>query len=145
MENFIKYTSEAEAKAAISAALLREDWQDFFCKDKHGEIIQYFFDEESVAKMARFTPIGMFDTEEDCQRLLKSFIAEKIDSVARFVARRGPLSSITAVYENAVGAVYAVNEENNLIKMPCYRINAILSRNRSAELGFCISAFSPIV
>lgn len=145
MANLFRYENAEEAKTAINTAVLDKNWKDILCKDKNGHAMQYYFDKREIAKVAQTLPSGMFDSQDVCDNLLRNCILDNIDAIAKFVAGRGPLRSITTEYDNVVGYVVQFVSDTQVTKTPCYNLNMILCRNDKTPAGFYVSDFTPVL
>lgn len=145
MSNIFKYETAEEAKKAIMSVILSKDWKNTLCKDKNGNEIEYYFDRRAIAKIAQTVPAGMFESQEVCDNLLLNCLLDNVDAIAKFVAGRGPLKSITTEYDNVVGYVVQFVSDTQVTQTPCYQINMMISRNDKSVAGFYVSDFSPVL
>ena len=145
MANIFRYENTDEAKKAIMSVILNKDWKQNICQDKSGNEIQYYFDRLAIAKIAQTLPTGMFESQEVCDNLLQNCILDNIDTIATFVAGKGPLKSITTEYDNVIGYVVQFVSDTQVSQTPCYNLNMIICRNDKTIAGFYVSDFTPVL
>ena len=145
MNNIFRYDTVEEAKSAIMKSVLANNWKEQLCKNKDGDDIQYYFEPKSVSRMASIMPMGIFKSQDECDNLLRNCILDNVDAIAKFVAGKGPLKSITTEYDNTVGSVVQYQDGFKISEVKCNTLNMVVCRNDKITAGFYVSDFTPVL
>ena len=136
------YKQRSNLKDCIINDTTSHDWKDIFCKDKNGNIQDFFIDEDTAKKMTEDgIALGCFYSEESYENILKKTIGNYADSIINFIESKRPIKTITVEYTDNIGFVLENNQKRNT-----NRISFVLIKDKtnSTKYGFIISNFVPI-
>ena len=93
MSNFLKYETPEDVKREILTILQKSNWKEILCTTPKGTYVNPYQEARAVVVSAKLAPVGMFESEDFCEALLKQTIVENLDGLARFVMKGMPMKN----------------------------------------------------
>ena len=148
MARYTPFANIEDARTALRAWLDDPQWRQLLCVDHKGEEVQIFFDRESVEKITRAGWVewcGGFFSREECDRMLRDYLLEEQDMMAKFLMGRGPRRFIHKESEKPLGYLLHL-EDGSLREREAYRVAVGMMRKKTenGQYHFGIDYFAPV-
>ena len=145
MSNFLKHETIEDVKREVIAILQKDNWKEILCTTPKGTYVNPYQEARAVVISAKLAPVGMFESEQFCDAMLKQAILENLDNIARFVIKGMPMKNFVTEYEENIGFVVQIVSDTQITKTTTYKTALCVSRHKDSEVGFCISMFTPVL
>ena len=145
MSNFLKYETPEDVKREILTILQKSNWKEILCTTPKGTYVNPYQEARAVVVSAKLAPVGMFESEDFCEALLKQTIVENLVGLARFVMKGMPMKNFVTEYEENIGFVVQRVSDTQITKTTTYKVALCVSRHKDSDAGFYISLFTPVL